>query len=86
LDDLKNGIVRTPLEPKTTFDDDPLRVLRCVRFASRLGYAVEESVAQAGRDEQIHHVLATKISRERVAEELDKMIKGAWAAPSETSD
>jgi tRNA nucleotidyltransferase (CCA-adding enzyme) len=77
LDDLKNGVVRTPLEPKTTFDDDPLRVLRCVRFASRLGYAVEESVAEAGRAEQIHHALATKISRERVAEELDKMVKGA---------
>jgi len=68
--------VRTPLEPETTFNDDPLRVLRCVRFASRLGYAVEESVAQAGRDKQIHHILATKISRERVAEELDKMVKG----------
>jgi tRNA nucleotidyltransferase (CCA-adding enzyme) len=77
LDDLKNGIIQTPLDPKTTFDDDPLRVLRCVRFASRLGYTVEESVAQAGRDKQTHHVLATKISRERIAEELDKMIKGA---------
>lgn len=86
MDDLKNGIVRTPLEPKTTFDDDPLRVLRCVRFASRLGYAVEGNVAQVGRDKQIHHVLATKISRERVAEELDKMIKGARLASSATSN
>jgi len=47
---------------------------------------VEESVAQAGRAEQIHHALTTKISRERVAEELEKMIKGAWVAPPGTND
>ncbi|KAG8821361.1 CCA tRNA nucleotidyltransferase, mitochondrial [Serendipita sp. 399] len=61
IDDLKEGRVRTPLDPKTTFEDDPLRILRCVRFASRLGF-----------DER----LATKISRERIGEEMDKMIQG----------
>src|ERR1700760_100572 len=42
FDDLKDGIIRTPLEPHTTFIDDPLRVLRLVRFASRFGYQIEE--------------------------------------------
>lgn len=38
LDDLRNGIIRTPLSPMETFHDDPLRVIRCIRFASRFGF------------------------------------------------
>ena len=38
LDDLRNGIIRTPLPPMETFRDDPLRVIRCIRFASRFGF------------------------------------------------
>lgn len=38
IDDLKNGIIRTPLEPYTTFKDDPLRILRVFRFASRYSF------------------------------------------------
>ncbi|CCA67451.1 related to tRNA nucleotidyltransferase [Serendipita indica DSM 11827] len=76
IDDLKAGIVRTPLEAKTTFEDDPLRILRCVRFASRLGYTVEESIAAAAKDPTIQKALDNKISRERIGEEIDKMIQG----------
>ncbi|KAG1757935.1 hypothetical protein EDB19DRAFT_1659877 [Suillus lakei] len=66
LDDLRNGIIRTPLPPRETFMDDPLRVIRCVRFASRF----------AAQLEIIQDSLAQKISRERVGEEIDKMMKG----------
>jgi tRNA nucleotidyltransferase (CCA-adding enzyme) len=41
LDDLKNGLIRTPLEPVETFTDDPLRVLRLIRFAARFGYEID---------------------------------------------
>ena len=43
LTDMKNGIIRTPLAPYQTFKDDPLRVLRLIRFSCRLGYGIEES-------------------------------------------
>ena len=44
LADLQDGLVRTPLPPLTTFLDDPLRILRCVRFASRFGYRLDTSI------------------------------------------
>ncbi|KAF8321615.1 hypothetical protein DL93DRAFT_2130122 [Clavulina sp. PMI_390] len=75
LADLKAGIIRTPLAPKETFMDDPLRVLRVVRFASRYGYTIEESVRQAILDPDIQAAVRSKISRERVGVELDKMLK-----------
>jgi poly(A) polymerase len=43
LNDLKNGIIKTPLNPEKTFDDDPLRILRAVRFASRFNFSIEEN-------------------------------------------
>ncbi|KAM0751813.1 poly A polymerase C-terminal region-like protein [Meredithblackwellia eburnea MCA 4105] len=73
--------IRTPLEPYETFHDDPLRVMRAVRFAARFGRAFEldpELEAAIGRDE-IRASLRdpNKISRERVGHELDKMLLGA---------
>lgn len=76
LDDLQNGIIRTPLPPRETFLDDPLRVIRCVRFASRFGFEIEYDLQQAARLEIIKDSLIQKISRERVGEEIDKMMKG----------
>ncbi|PVG04799.1 hypothetical protein CPB86DRAFT_692433 [Serendipita vermifera] len=76
IEDLQAGRVRTPLVPKATFEDDPLRILRCVRFASRLAFDVDERIAEAARDKGIQAVLATKISRERIGEEMDKMMQG----------
>ncbi|KAF8525196.1 hypothetical protein BU17DRAFT_84117 [Hysterangium stoloniferum] len=74
LSDLRDGIIRTPLPPKQTFLDDPLRVLRCVRFASRFGYELVPELADAARDGEIQ--ANTKITRERVGEEMHKMMKG----------
>ncbi|KIJ68763.1 hypothetical protein HYDPIDRAFT_82132 [Hydnomerulius pinastri MD-312] len=76
LDDLRNGIIRTPLPPLQTFRDDPLRVIRCVRFASRFGFEMTPELQDAARDQGIQEALILKISRERIGEELDKMMKG----------
>lgn len=75
-DDMAAKIIRTPLEPMQTFKDDPLRVLRLIRFASRLDYVIEPETAKAMANPQIQDVLKIKISRERVGIELTKMLKG----------
>ncbi|KAH8120461.1 hypothetical protein DFH11DRAFT_63898 [Phellopilus nigrolimitatus] len=76
LDDLKSGILRTPLAPFETFKDDPLRVIRCIRFASRYGFKMVKEIEVAVQNEDIKAAIVSKISRERVGEELDKMMKG----------
>lgn len=75
-EDMAAGIIRTPLEPYQTFKDDPLRVLRLIRFASRLHYTIEPETAKAMGNPEIQDVLKIKISRERVGTELEKMLKG----------
>lgn len=74
--DMQNKIIRTPLEPFQTFKDDPLRVLRLIRFASRLGYRIHEDTEQAMQNSEISDALKLKISKERVGTELEKMLKG----------
>ncbi|EMD86271.1 hypothetical protein COCC4DRAFT_135187 [Bipolaris maydis ATCC 48331] len=74
--DMAAKIIRTPLEPYQTFKDDPLRVLRLIRFASRLDYTIEPETAKAMGNTEIQEVLKIKISRERVGIELEKMLKG----------
>ena len=76
LEDMQKRIIRTPMEPYQTFQDDPLRVLRLIRFASRLGYNIEEETQEAMRNELIGEALKLKISRERVGKELEKMLQG----------
>lgn len=71
LKDLKEGIIRTPLDPSITFDDDPLRMLRAIRFASQLGFKIEEHTYNAIEP------LAPRlkiISKERIIDELNKII------------
>lgn len=60
--DLRLGLVRTPLPPCETLLDDPLRALRAVRFASRLGFKVHPELIEAGRDPRVHEALCTKVS------------------------
>ncbi len=71
LADLKAGIIRTPLDPNITFSDDPLRMLRAIRFATQLNFHIHDDTFSA--------ISANKerlsiISMERVAEELNKMM------------
>ncbi|KAI1314535.1 CCA tRNA nucleotidyltransferase, mitochondrial [Mortierella claussenii] len=74
MDDLRNGLVRTPLEPYETFWQDPLRVMRCIRFAARFHFKIAEDAKMAILDDRIKQALRTKISKERIGSELDKMI------------
>ncbi|MCJ1250461.1 CCA tRNA nucleotidyltransferase, mitochondrial [Trapelia coarctata] len=76
LQDMALGVIRTPLSPYQTFKDDPLRVLRCIRFASKLGYSIDPEAEQAMSDPSIKEALRAKISRERVGIEVEKMLKG----------
>lgn len=79
LADIESKIVRTPLAPQRTFLDDPLRVLRCIRFASRYGYTVHPDITRCfqGRDgDEVREALRSKVSRERFGIEVDKMLRG----------
>lgn len=82
LSDLADRLIRTPLEPIKTFQDDPLRILRCIRFASRYNYQLVPELEAALKDEGILEALRTRISRERVGIELEKMLKHANAFQS----
>ncbi|MFM6947235.1 MAG: CCA tRNA nucleotidyltransferase [Flavobacteriales bacterium] len=71
LSDLEKGIIRTPLDPVITYNDDPLRMLRAIRFATRLDFKIERSSLEAMT--QLAPRLSI-ISQERITDELNKMI------------
>ena len=71
--DLKMGIVRTPLEPLQTYLDDPLRVLRTIRFATRFDFKIAEDIFMAAKDSRVMEALETKVSYERIGKEMDLM-------------
>lgn len=73
--DLEQGIIRTPLAPRETLLDDPLRLLRVVRFATRLCFRIEPELMAAIGDAQVDNAFRGKISRERVGIELDKILR-----------
>lgn len=76
LEDMKGAVIKTPLAPFQTFKDDPLRILRSIRFASRLSYRIAKEDEEAMRDSSIKKDFKTKISRERVGVEITKMLQG----------
>ena len=76
LHDLEHRIIRTPLPPYVTFKDDPLRVLRLIRFASRFSYEIDQEAEKAMRNDSIKAALKAKVTRERVGKELEKMLRG----------
>lgn len=69
--DMQEGIIRTPLDPDRTYTDDPLRMIRAVRFASQLSFEiVEESLKSIARNRERIKIL----SKERITEELNKIV------------
>ena len=71
LSDLQKGIIRTPLDPDITFSDDPLRMLRCVRFAAQLHFSIPDDMREAlRRNAPRLHI----ISGERIQEEFNKIL------------
>lgn len=73
IHDIKAGIIRTPMDPYETFDDDPVRILRCLRFAARFGWEIEEGTMEALRRSVDRLNI---VSRERWAAEFQKMLFG----------
>jgi len=69
--DLENKIIRTPLNPDITFSDDPLRMMRCIRFASQLGFYIEEQTFLAIERNKDRIAI---VSQERITDELNKII------------
>lgn len=69
--DLDNGVIRTPLDPDITFSDDPLRMMRAIRFATQLGFVIENKTFEA-IERNAHRIEI--VSKERVAEELNKIV------------
>ncbi len=72
IKDIENGIIRTPLDPFITFSDDPLRMMRAIRFATQLGFFIEDSTYEGiiGNRERL-----SIVSMERISEELNKIIQ-----------
>ena len=71
LEDLEDGIIRTPLDPDITFSDDPLRMMRCVRFATQLNFFIEDETFDAL---QRNAERIKIISGERIADEFNKIM------------
>lgn len=71
MEDLRNGIIRTPLDPDTTYSDDPLRMMRAIRFATQLNFRIEikslESILKNSERLEI-------ITQERITDELNKIM------------
>lgn len=71
MEDLEACIIRTPCDPDVTFSDDPLRMMRAVRFASQLGFSIEEETFEAIRRNRERIRI---VSRERIITELNKIV------------
>lgn len=71
IEDLKNGILRTPLDPVKTFSDDPLRMMRAIRFATQFNYTIDKKSFQAITSQRERIKI---ISKERIVVEMEKIM------------
>jgi len=72
LDDLRKGMIRTPCEPGITFSDDPLRMMRAIRFAAQLHFTIHETTYDAIKENAQRIEI---VSQERITDELNKIIE-----------
>jgi len=71
IGDIRNKIIRTPLDPKTTFSDDPLRMMRAIRFSTQLGFSIEGMTLQAISQNRDRIDI---VSMERISAEINKIM------------
>lgn len=71
ISDIKNKIIKTPLNPNVTFNDDPLRMMRCIRFSAQLQFYIEENTFEA--ISRVKERISI-ISKERIVDELNKIM------------
>ena len=71
LDDLVNQVIKTPTDPDITFNDDPLRILRVIRFSTRFGWGIEKNT-WLGMVKNAHRIKI--ISQERISDEISKIL------------
>ncbi|GGG95713.1 CCA tRNA nucleotidyltransferase [Pedobacter zeae] len=69
--DLENKLIRTPLDPEITFSDDPLRMMRAIRFASQLNFDIDQAALQAIKTQKQRISI---VSKERITDEMNKII------------
>lgn len=71
LSDIRNRVIRTPADPDMTFDDDPVRILRCIRFAASFGWKIRPGIIRAMRR---HAPRLPEVKPERASQEIEKML------------
>lgn len=76
IQDLFSGRIQTPLAPRRTFLDDPLRVLRCIRFAAQFNFDIQSATLAEMSTADVRQALKDKVVKERVGIEVHKMLKG----------
>jgi len=69
--DLEQKVIRTPLDPEITFSDDPLRMMRAIRFATQLNFVIDEAAIQAIKTQKQRIAI---VSKERITDEINKII------------
>jgi tRNA nucleotidyltransferase/poly(A) polymerase len=74
INDLKNNIIRTPEDPLKTFMDDPLRIFRVVRFSAKYNFKIDPQTYTAMLDSRIRDEIKNKVSKERIGQEITKML------------
>lgn len=72
--DIQNKIIRTPINPHKTFLDDPLRLLRAIRFAGKFQFNIVPEIERASQSNIIQQAFLNKVSRERITIEIQKMM------------
>jgi len=71
IKDLENKLIRTPLDPEITFSDDPLRMMRAIRFASQLNFNIDQTALHAIKTQKQRISI---VSKERITDEMNKII------------